>query len=186
MAASEVAWLQLQMIRGTILHKADWRRGFNCSGIKPDDDVPSVQPHYRTFFPITAVSAPVLRIGTLILTATGRLDFSLRIGTTGSCVPYRSPSQGHAAFMPDAGWQSAGTSQPLLAGSKSNPGFDVDYVTTRHQRFTPVRLLETHLTEYSFRLFPQRSPPGLFTLAACGGLEPAPASRLRRALPHLR
>src|SRR3954447_6137270 len=38
--------------------------------IKTDDDAPSVQPHYRTFFPTTGISAPVLRIGTRILAAT--------------------------------------------------------------------------------------------------------------------
>ena len=72
--------------------------------MKPDDDAPSVQPHYRTFVPTTGVSAPVPRIGTQTLTATDRLGFSLYIGMTGSCVPYRSLSQGHAAFMPDPGW----------------------------------------------------------------------------------
>src|SRR2546429_7312055 len=83
-------------------------------GIKPDDDVPSVQRHYSTFVPITDASAPVFRIGTLVLAVTDRLDFSLNIGTTGSCVPYRSPSQGHAAFMPDAGW-AVGRLPPTLA-----------------------------------------------------------------------
>src|SRR5215831_6435688 len=33
--------------------------------------------------------------------------------------------------------------------------------------------------------FPQRSPPSLFTTAACGGLRPAPDYRSRRALLHL-
>ena len=37
--------------------------------IEPDDDAPSVQPHYRTFFPTMGISAPVLRIGTQTLTA---------------------------------------------------------------------------------------------------------------------
>src|ERR1700674_6106365 len=82
--------------------------------IKPDDDAPSVQSHYRTFFPTTDVSAPVPRIGTQTLTAASRLGFSLRIGATGSCVPYRSLSQGHAAFMPDAGW-AVGRTPPNLA-----------------------------------------------------------------------
>jgi hypothetical protein len=37
----------------------------------------------------------------------------------------------------------------LAPGSQVNPGFDVIWgLTTRHQRFTHVRLLETHLTEY--------------------------------------
>src|ERR1700746_2606309 len=72
--------------------------------IKPDDDAPSVQSHYGTFCPTTSVSAPVPRLGTQTLAVTGRLGVSLRIGATGSCVPYRSLSQGHAAYMPDAGW----------------------------------------------------------------------------------
>src|SRR5437899_6926785 len=59
-------------------------------------------------------SAPVPRIGTQTLTATDRLCFSLYIGMTGSCVPHRSLSQGHAAFMPDAGW-AVGRLPPTLA-----------------------------------------------------------------------
>ena len=35
--------------------------------IKPDNAVPSVQFHYRTFLPNTDCSVPVPRIGTLIL-----------------------------------------------------------------------------------------------------------------------
>ena len=60
--------------------------------IKPDDDAPSVRPHYRTIDPTMGVSAPVPRIGTQTLAATDRLGFSLHIRTTGSCVPYRSLS----------------------------------------------------------------------------------------------
>jgi hypothetical protein len=117
--------------------------------IEPDDDAPSVQPHYRTFIPTTGVSAPVPRIGTQTLTATDRLGFSLYIGMTGSCVPYRSLSQGHAAFMPDAGW-AVGRLPPTLARGIEDQipvSTSVKYVTTRHQRFTRVRLLKTHLTE---------------------------------------
>jgi hypothetical protein len=119
--------------------------------IKPDDDAPSVQSHYRTFIPTTGVSAPVPRIGTQTLTAVSRLGRSLRIGATGSCVPYRSLSQGHAAFMPDAGWAiSRHLPNPCSRDTDPNPGFDVALgLTTRHQRFTHVRLLETHLTKYS-------------------------------------
>ena len=35
------------------------------------------------------------------------------------------------------------------------------------------------------RLSPQRSPPRILSVAACGGLEPAPDRWLRGALPHL-
>ena len=71
--------------------------------ITPDDDAPSVQFHYRTFFPTMSDSVPVPRIGTQALAGAARLRFSLRIGTTGSCVPYPRLHQDHAAFMPDAG-----------------------------------------------------------------------------------
>jgi hypothetical protein len=63
-----------------------------ATGIELNDDAPSVQFHYRTLNPTTGASAPVPRIGTQTLAATNRLSFSLRIGTTGSCVPYRSLS----------------------------------------------------------------------------------------------
>ena len=72
--------------------------------VKPNDDAPSVQFHYRTFDPTTSVSAPVPRIGTLALADAVRLGFSLHIGTTGSYVPYQSLDQDHAAFMPEASW----------------------------------------------------------------------------------
>src|SRR5713101_7560588 len=119
--------------------------------IKPDDDAPSVQSRYRTFCPTTDVSAPVPRIGTQTLAVTDHLGFSLRIGATGSCVPYRSLSQSHAAFMPDAGWAiSRHLPNPCSRDRSLYPGFDVvSGLTTRHQRFTRVRLLETHLTECS-------------------------------------
>jgi hypothetical protein len=118
--------------------------------IKPDDNAPSVQRNYSAFIPTTGISAPVLRIGTLVLAATGRLDFSLGIGATGSCVPCQSLSQGHAAFMPDAGW-AVGRLPPTLARGtevRVPVSTSIGYVTTRHQRFTRVRLLGPHLTEF--------------------------------------
>src|SRR4029077_2815498 len=41
---------------------------------------PSVQLHYRAFFPNTSCSVPVHRIGTLILAVLAACDFSLYIG----------------------------------------------------------------------------------------------------------
>ncbi|MEY9707848.1 hypothetical protein ACVI1J_010266 [Bradyrhizobium diazoefficiens] len=130
--------------------------------VKPDDNAPSVQCHYSAFVPNTGVSAPVLRIGTLLLAATSRLESSLHIGATGSYVPCQSLIRGHAAFMPDAGW-AVGRLPPTLAR-----GIDIlipvstsiEHVTTRHQRFTYVRLLGSHLTE-----FPPPFPPTLTTRA---------------------
>ena len=84
---------------------------------KLDDVAPSVQPHYRTFSPTTDDSAPVPRIGTLILADAVRLNFSLAIGTTGSYVPYQSLNQGHAAFMPGASWAVKRVTPNLLRGA---------------------------------------------------------------------
>jgi hypothetical protein len=76
------------------------------------------------------------------------LSFSLCIGTTGSYVPHQSLNQGHAAFMPDAGW--AVCKLPPTLSRVRNP-FPVStsarYLSTRHQRFTCVRLLDSHLTK---------------------------------------
>ncbi len=77
---------------------------------------PSLQPHYRTFITTTGCSAPVPRIGTLILIGSTYLDFSLSIGATGSCVPHRSLVQSHAAFMPDAAWAEIRPSPRLVPG----------------------------------------------------------------------
>ena len=41
---------------------------------------PSVQLHYRAFVPTTSHSAPLLRIGTLVLAVLAACDFSLYIG----------------------------------------------------------------------------------------------------------
>jgi hypothetical protein len=74
---------------------------------------------------------------------------ALRIGATGSCVPYRSLSQGHAAFMPDADW-AVSRHLPILArGTEIRIPLSTspEYVTKRHQRFTGVRLLELTLGE---------------------------------------
>ena len=70
----------------------------------PDDAGPSVQTNYRSFVPTTTSSVPVPRIGTLALMESIHLSFSLRIGATGSYVPYQCLSHVHATFMPDARW----------------------------------------------------------------------------------
>ena len=77
---------------------------------------PSLQPHYRAFVTTTGCSAPVLRIGTLTLTGTPYLGFSLNIGATGSRVPHESLVQSHAAFMPDAAWAEIRSSPTLVPG----------------------------------------------------------------------
>ena len=59
-----------------------------------------------------------------------------------------------------------------------------DDSASRYDTQVEVLLTGTHLTR-SFPPFPQRSPPRLLTVAACGGLEPSPDGRLRRTYLHL-
>ena len=72
---------------------------------------PSVQLHYRAFIPTTSHSAPVLRIGTLVLAVVAACDFSLYHRGTGSHVPYKSLVELRAAYMPDAAWAVSGIPQ---------------------------------------------------------------------------
>ena len=81
--------------------------------------------------------------------------------------------------------QSAGS---LRASSQANNWSLVSAtfptLSTRHQRFTRVRLTSAHLTGYP-RLFRNAHYPGRCASAACGGLDPDPAIRVRGASPHL-
>src|ERR1700693_2903887 len=108
---------------------------------------PSVRLHCRAFSPTTDRSVPVPRFGTLILMGTTHLDFSLRIGATGSHVPRKSQVRSHAAFMPDAVRAAIRPPPGLVPGQRLLPGFDIVYtLSTRHQRFAFARLSEPYLT----------------------------------------
>src|ERR1019366_2916508 len=64
-------------------------------------------------------------------------------------------------------------------------GFDiVPTLSTLHQWFPYGPLSVSHLIWFFPDLFLPRSRPWLLTIAAGGGLEPAPASRFRGAVPH--
>ena len=81
--------------------------------------------------------------------------------------------------------QSTGTRQ-TPPETKKTPRFRCHLysITTRRQRFTFVRPLDPHLTPHTAP-FPHRSPRRSSANAACGGLEPPPEGRLRRACLHL-
>lgn len=73
----------------------------------------------------------------------------------------------------------------LIPETLQLPGFDNRFgFSTPHQWFTCVQLLKSHMTRSLPRLFPTRSPPRLFTVAAVGCLIPAPYRRYRGACPH--
>jgi hypothetical protein len=76
-----------------------------------------------------------------------RSDVSLRIGTTGSHVPYESLVQLRAAYMPDAARAGFRTTPELIPGEDRTPGFDITYgISTRRRRFALARLSGPYLT----------------------------------------
>ena len=84
----------------------------------------------------------VATIGTLVLTVFGHLDFSLRVGTTGSRVPYKSLFRLHAAYMQDVARAVFRTAPQLIPGTRRPP------VLTSSLAFRHFRIeLELHLRD---------------------------------------
>ena len=147
--------------------------------------IPSLQPHYRAFLTTTNRSVPVLRVGTLVL-----LDLANWIS------PFASERQvptfhtkARCRLAPSICRTPLGQDQviprtcPRVSAfprfRRRLTTFDISSTVRLRSPFciTPAGIMS--------RLFPQRSPPSLFTIAACGGLKPAPDRRLRGARPHL-
>ena len=62
-----------------------------------------------------------------------RSDVSLRIGATGSHVPYKSLIRLRAAYMPDAARAGFRATPELIPGTRRTPGFDTILgISTRH------------------------------------------------------
>ena len=97
----------------------------------------------------------------------------------------RASRWSHAVFMPVTARPVSRRPPSFVPGQRLEPGFgDVPTLSTRQQRFTRVRLTSAHLTGDP-RLFRNAHHPGHWTGAACGGLDPDPAIRVRGAGPHL-
>ena len=123
-------------------------------------------PAFAGFLATTRHSAPVPRLGTSPLGRSAPWRGSLGIGTTGSHVPQKSRSQADAAFMPDTTQVVSRAPPGLLPGYPPVPvSVSSRCLSTRHQRFTPVRLPDPYLTRSSAP-FPHRSPRRLLTNAA--------------------
>ena len=146
---------------------------------------PSVQPHYRAFLPTTSCSAPVLRIGTLILAV---------------CAAWMSPfaSERQVLTFRTRAWLSfapptcrmpfgqAPGSPRADPGGMASPRFWHRLICFRHFIGGLLALASLNLACRSHApTFPQRSPLSLLTSAARGGLRPVPDHRPRRALLHL-
>lgn len=144
-------------------------------------------PHaFARFIATTSRSAPRSRIGTPFLAGSSDLDLSLCIETRGSHVPHKSQDRAHAAFMPY-------TTQPVgrlplgfIPGQRSCPVLmSSRYFSTRHPRFTFVRLRDPYLTRSRRAFSIDVHHPGHWAGAADGGLTSGPATRCRGAHPHL-
>ena len=97
----------------------------------------------------------------------------------------RASHWSHAVSMPVAARPVSRHPPSFVPGQRLEPGFDnILTLSTLHQRFTCVRLTSAHLTGDS-RLFRNAHHPGRWAEAACGGLDPGPATRVRGAFPHL-
>lgn len=102
-------------------------------------------------------------------------------------VPHKSLDQLHAPYTPAAACPvirfPTGLSQEIETPLVLTTSL---WLTTRHRRFTFVRLSDPYLFEVRPRHFDSNAHHRrLLTAAAWSGLQPAPESRLRRALLHL-
>ena len=88
--------------------------------------------------------------------------------------------------MPAATWVGNRFPPGYISGQRDDPGFDgVHLFSTRHQRFTRVRLPGPHLTESRSAFSRIAHHHCHWATAASGGLGPAPVGRSRGAYPHL-
>ena len=111
------------------------------------------------------------------------LDFSLIIGATGSHVPHKSLDQVRAAFMPDAARAVSRFSPGLIPGQRLPPGFDiVPTLSTRHQRFTHVRLPVPYLTRSRLAFSPTLTTMAL-NHSSLGWFGASPCRAAPRGLP---
>jgi hypothetical protein len=162
-----------------------------------NDPTPSLRSHYRTLTATTGRSALLPRRSVSPLprrsARLGSFPVDTAMTTTApvrgeefSCSMSKpGPSSRHLYAGHRRGRKQI---TPRLIPEKSPiPGFDViSCVTTRHQRFTHVRLLDPHLPPSTRRLFHDAHHHGSFTAATHGGLEPPSAGRPRRTYLHLR
>ena len=146
--------------------------------------VPSLCPHYQASSLVR--TRPSLRLALVIGSSwVHHLEVSLSIKAQVPTFHTRASRWSHAVFAPVAA-RTVGRHPPsFIPGQQLEPGFDdIPTLSTRHQRFTCVRLTSRHLTDL-LRLFRNAHHPSHCAGAACGGLNPDPAIRVRGAHPHL-
>src|SRR5215218_3250936 len=156
-----------------------------------DDPAPWLHSHYRRFTATTGRSAGKTRNGTQGPSRypplrTLPLAARPRARSIGSCLltfHAEAADQARVASMPGTTWPVGGlppgSSQDQMDTLVSIPPVTI---STRQQRFTCARLPDPHLTRPA-RLFHIAHHDPVTGHAACGGLKPPPAGRLRRATP---
>jgi len=129
-------------------------------------------------------TAPPLCLASVLSFSQGLyLNFSLNIEATGSHVPHKSLNQSHATFMPDATQAVSRFPLGLSWRTDSHQFWRHPFIfdTSSVVRLRSSLWFTTDILQGM--PFPQRSPQWLFTNAAWGVLEPAPANRLRGTKP---
>src|SRR5947207_7150312 len=168
---------------------------------------PSLQPHYRTFLTTTSRPAPVPRAGTLPLAVSaacgppsrgqqgtlalitrpprsGRQVLLFHASACDELTPplHRAPPGQHAGHPLAEGTRPQ--AHAFVPGARRSPGFDAIVPPIDASAVVHTRSSSRHPPDpLTAGLLPQRSPPRLFTGAACGGLGSPPARRTRRAKP---
>ena len=145
----------------------------------------------RGFPTTTSRSASASRDGThcLAVQPLGRLPLTAN-GCVGTRLPTfrtRAADRTHVAYMPDTAWPVSGPPPGSSRADLLHPDFDATLLSND----TSTAIPETEDCAPSFRSppdasrapFPHRSPRRSSANAACGGLKPPTAGRLRRAKP---
>jgi len=126
--------------------------------LSPECRTPSLHPYYRAST-LLRVRPPLLLALVLGSSWVHHLEVSLRIEEEGSHVPHKCLSRARAAFMPAITRAVDRLPPNFVTGQRLEPVFDgIPTLSTRHQRFTLVRLPSSYLTGY-IPPFPSRSPP---------------------------
>ena len=140
------------------------------------------QSRWRT---TTRQSAPLRRIGTFDLAVGAACAFSLSIA--GQVLTFRTRAR--LSFAPPPCRMPLGQSQDIPQTDPrgmATPRFWHRLIRFRHVISGSLALASlNHTCRNLVPTFPQRSPPSLLTIAACGGLRSTPDCRPRRAFLHL-
>ena len=153
--------------------------------INRGDPPPSLRLHYRAFTTTTRQSAPLRRIGTFDLAVGAACAFSLSIA--GQVLTFHTRAR--LSFAPPPCRMPLGQSQDIPQTDPrgmATPRFWHRLIRFRHVISGSLALASlNHTCRNLVPTFPQRSPPSLLTIAACGGLRSTPDCRSRRAFLHL-